>query len=80
MDIILGATISLLCAIATIAYNSISKRIRTVEENYSNKQEIRQLVEDKIGGLHADINEIKEKLDKLFDLYIEKIINDKIPK
>ena len=33
--------------------------------------QVRQILEDKIDPLVSDIHEIKEKLDKIFDLYIQ---------
>ena len=69
--VVISAVVSLLAAAVTAIITNLNKRIRKVEENYSNKQDIRQLVEDKVGGIHEDLREIKSSIDKLFDLYIE---------
>lgn len=69
--VVISAVVSLLAAAVTAIITNLNKRIRKVEETYSNKQDIRQLVEDKVGGIHEDLREIKSTIDKLFDLYIE---------
>jgi hypothetical protein len=74
MDIILmlgGAGLSLLNGILVHLLKTVNQRIRTLELSHFTKQEVRQLIDDKIGGLHSDIQDIKDKIDKLFDLYIE---------
>lgn len=74
MDIILtlaGAGLSLLNGLLIFLVKNIYHRLSTLESSHFTKLEVRQLIDDKIGGLHSDIQDIKNKIDKLFDLYIE---------
>lgn len=49
----------------------MNAKIRILEENCYSEKNVRQLIDDKIGGIHQDLRDIKTKIDKLFDLYIE---------
>lgn len=74
VEILLGA-IAAMGAVTTglflLLVKNISQRVQSLEETYYTKTEIRQIIADKVGGIHEDLQEIKIKIDKLFDLYIE---------
>lgn len=73
----LTTILSILSIIATITSGLLgyiiknqNQRLRFLEVHFMPKQDIRQLIEDKIGGIHSDLKDIKAKIDKLFDIYI----------
>lgn len=70
MLIIIAAGLSLIGGLLTLIIKSLSHRVRHLEETTMPKQEVRQLVDDKIGGIHLDIQELKAKVEKLYDLLI----------
>jgi len=48
----------------------IHARLLHLEKSHMPKEDIRILIEDKIGGLKVDLRDIKEKINKIFDLYL----------
>lgn len=73
--VVLSGAVSCLGALFMHTLKQISTRLRYLEESYLSKKEVRQLVDDKIGGIHSDLRDIKAKIDKLFDLYIDNRLN-----
>lgn len=73
MSIVLSAGASLLSGLVIylLKNENLNKRVRYLEENSYSKQDVRQLIDDKMGGIHSDLRDIKQKIDKLFDIYIE---------
>ncbi len=70
--IIVSAGASLLSGLVIylLKNESLNKRVRYLEENSYSKQDVRLLIEDKMGTIRSDLEYIKEKIDKLFDYYI----------
>lgn len=69
--VVLSGIMTTLGSFLIVQYKSINQRIRFLEESYLSKRDVRQLIEDKIGGIHSDLRDIKAKIDKLFDLYLQ---------
>lgn len=73
LEVIIGITTPLLVGILLFVLRSMHQRISDTEveaKHFMPKGEVRELIEDKIGGLRIDIAEVKEKIDQLFELYI----------
>lgn len=73
LEIILGVVTPLLVGVLLFVLRGVHKRVEDMEEDakhFMPKAEVRELIEDKIGGIRSDIAEIKEKMDKLFEFYI----------
>lgn len=54
--------------------NGLFRRIAVLEDKMqhtTSEPQVRQLIQDKYDPLAQDIRDIKEKLDKLFDLYLQ---------
>lgn len=68
---VISTVASVVGSLFVFMIKNLSQRLRDLEENRFSKSEVRQLIEDKIGGIHSDLRDIKTKVDKLFDLYIE---------
>lgn len=69
--VLIGAAVSFIGSLFLYLLKTVNQRLRSLEESSFSKKEVRQLVDDKIGGIHSDLQDIKAKIDKLFDIYIE---------
>lgn len=67
---ILGSAVAGACSLIFMWQNN---RIKTLEQNSFSEKATRQLIEDKLGGIHNDLKEIKESINKLFNLYIDNV-------
>jgi len=73
MDLIISIAGPLIVGVFLFVLRSMHNRLGSVEDTqkqYMPKHEVRELIEDKIGGIREDITEIKNKIDKLFEYYI----------
>lgn len=74
--IILPAFTLVLLPVARIYFLNTEKRIKELEDRMShtlNEDEVKLIIRDKYDQLVEDTREIKAKLDKLYDLYIEQL-------
>lgn len=70
MEITIGIVVALMVGILMLFIRSMSARMTDMEKNYMNKRDIRELIEDKVGGIRDDVIEIKERINDLFELYM----------
>lgn len=71
--------VTIVLSVATYFIKHLLVRLSTLEAQMQTKiddVEARQLIQDKTEPVNANIAEIKEKLDKLFDLYIANLKKD----
>lgn len=79
IDILLSILLTLTPIFAgTVAYfmKSLLHRIRDLEnstQHHLSDSDARQLLADKLDPIHADISDIKDGLNKLFDLFVQEI-------
>lgn len=57
--------------ILSFIIKNMNSEIKQIKQNCYSERAVRQLIDDKIGGIHEDLKEIKESINKLFNLYIE---------
>ena len=76
IEVLISAGLALINGVLLFLLKSFNQRIRYLEENQISKAEVRLLIEDKIGGIHADLKDIKIKIDRLFYMYIQNKIED----
>lgn len=71
MDLFIALGAPLIVGVILLLLKSLHSRISVIEhKDYMAKDDIRELIEDKVGGIREDVKEIRTKVDKLFDLYI----------
>ena len=70
MDMFLAIGAPILTGIVLFLIKHIHVRMLRIESTHMPKEDIRTLIEDKMGGIRSDIKDIKNKIEKLFDLYI----------
>lgn len=70
MDLFVALGAPILAGIVLFLVKHLHARLLRLENTHMPKDDIRTLIEDKIGGLRGDIKEIKDKIEKLFDLYL----------
>ena len=68
MSIAVGAPI--LVGVVLFLVRHLHARLLHLEKSHMPKEDVRILIEDKIGGLRNDLRDIKEKINKIFDLYL----------
>jgi len=68
--IMVGSGASLLTGLLAFLLKNAFLQIRNLKENMYTKEEVRQLIEDKMGPINSDLEYIKSKIDKLFDLFL----------
>lgn len=74
LESILSISASVILGILLFVLRSIHQRLGSVEDatkRFMPKHEVRELIEDKIGGIREDITEIKDKINRLFEIYID---------
>lgn len=57
--------------ILSFIIKNMNAEIKHIKQNCYSERAVRQLIDDKIGGIHEDLKEIKDSINKLFNLYIE---------
>lgn len=80
MELILAIAAPIIAGIFLFVLRSIHARLVKLEEQdkqYLSKADIRELINDKVDDIRADVREIKDKLEKLFYLYLEDHSNRK---
>ncbi len=70
MEVLIGSIASLVVMILMFLLRSINSRITELERHTMHKREIRELIEDKIGGIREDVSEIKQRINELLDLMV----------
>ena len=73
LTLLIYIAVPIIAGVVGMFIKSIQSDILVLQEkiqHMTTEPEVRQLLDDKITPIRDDIHEIKEKLDKIFDLYI----------
>ena len=74
INIVVYSSASLILTMGTFIIRNVLLRIDSLEERMREavtEQQVRQVLQDRYEPVLEDIKEIKEKLNKLFDLYVD---------
>jgi hypothetical protein len=73
--VIVYIIVPLVTALITYILRSFGQRLDAIEEKLNHRiteTEVRQIIADKVDPLKESLKEIKDKIDKLFDLILAK--------
>jgi uncharacterized protein YoxC len=73
-NVVITTIISIVIGMGMYIMRTVTSRIDTLEQKMDNtvtKQEVRQLLDDKINPLKEDIKDIKYTIDKLLSIFIK---------